>query len=184
MKKSLVIIAAVVFLTFVSTVIVFAGGTKGEEGEADPLRGTWYGGSEKENHAGWKYQYTFIPTGPDRWTVIGDGAYNIEIWGNPIGTKWTGAIHKTPNGYRMRIMMMSQPDANIPPMEHPIVIAYQASIDIVSDSEITLTYRFGASYKLEQKPFIDAPIEVYKSLDDPTTVEYLQKLDTSGELQF
>jgi hypothetical protein len=60
------------FVAFLALAIgvtgVFAGGV--QKGGADPLCGTWYGGSDNPDHAGYKYQYSFVPTGPDRWFVL------------------------------------------------------------------------------------------------------------------
>ena len=173
MKRFVIVVVLSVLAT-----TAFASGT----GE-DSLTGTWYGGSVKEDHMGWKYMYTFTPVGKDQWSVLVDPAYNSEIWGSPINTKWTGGVVKIGDGYRMRIMMMNQPDVNAPPMEHPVVIAYQATVEMNGENELKLTYVFGAAYRLEQRPFIDAPIDVMKNLDDPTTEEFLLRLDITGELE-
>ena len=160
MKRFVIVVVLSVLAT-----VVFASGT----GE-DSLTGTWYGGSVKEDHMGWKYMYTFTPVGRNQWSVLVDPAYNPELWGSPVSTKWTGGIVKIDDGYRMRIMMMYQPDVNIPPMEHPVVVAYEATVELTGENELQLTYVFGAEYRLEQRPFVDTPVDVYKGPGDPVTL--------------
>lgn len=66
------------------TVPVAAGGT------TDELQGTWCGGSSNPDNAGYKYHYTFIPTGRNRWNRMADGAYNPDSLGAAVATRWTG----------------------------------------------------------------------------------------------
>lgn len=79
MKKVWILTAVLIVL---GAAPIFTNGTQDVA-----LRGTWYGGSSNPDNAGYKYQYTFIPTGPDRFYVMADGAYNPDSLGAAVSTR-------------------------------------------------------------------------------------------------
>jgi opacity protein-like surface antigen len=70
MKKCVLIVTSVVILVIVSSFMVFAGGRDSD----CPPTGTWYGGSYFPDHAGFNYQYTFIPVEAGRFLLTAEGA--------------------------------------------------------------------------------------------------------------
>jgi hypothetical protein len=86
MKRVLV---TVVVLAIVVTG-AFAGGVRDKEGGTDPLCGSWYGGDPNPDIIGYKYHYSFIPAGPDRWYIMAQGIYNPDSLGAAVMSKWTG----------------------------------------------------------------------------------------------
>jgi len=94
-----------VLMAFIGSWVV-AGGVKA----ADPLRGSWYGGSSNPDNAGYKYHYTFIPTGTGRWYAMADGAYNPDSLGAAVATTWTGEVIERNGTYEIRLLALTTND--------------------------------------------------------------------------
>ena len=150
MKRMCFLVAVV--LTLVSTV-AFAGGTKSSAPlNDDPLRGTWYGGSYNPDNAGYKYQYTFIPTGKGRWYVMADGAYNPDTFAAAVATTWTGEVIERDGRYEIRLLALTTNDPTDPPEELPTVHGVLGFITLDSDGKATINYDSWGAYNWGRMP--------------------------------
>ena len=136
---------------------VFASGTRSKSGEADPLCGTWYGGDPNPDLIGYKYHYSFIPTGPDRWYIMAQGIYNPDSLGAAVMSKWTGEVVRSGGVYEMRIMVMTTTDPVDPPDEFPIIMAARGWITVNLENEIETSYDQWGAYTWGTTPFVDEP---------------------------
>jgi len=147
MKNRLWIIIMLILLTGGA---VFAGGQA-----EDPLQGTWYGGSNNEGHAGFKYHYTIIGTEPDRWCIIADRAYAPECIGATMGTVWTGEITKSGDRYEVRLISLTTNDTANPPTELPVIQGVRGYITLTSENTASAEYDIYGVWAWGQTPFID-----------------------------
>lgn len=123
----------------------------------DELSGTWYGGSESPDHAGFKYQYVIVPTGPDQWGVTAHGAYNADSIGAAVKTPWAGEVAKNGDEYELRLIALTTNDPVDPPEELPTIQAVRAMMSIDSEGVGHITYDFYALYTWDQIPYVDEP---------------------------
>lgn len=158
---------------------------KGEEssvlGDCTPA-GTWYGGSYNPDHAGFKYQYTFIPVNADHFILICDGAYNPDSLGAAVLTNFTGElVKKSDKNYEIRIIALSTNDPTHPPEELPVIIAGRADVELDSCDQMTITYTFGAFYEWGKVPFVDDPLLINITEDKPV-METLNRMPMRTQL--
>ncbi|HKJ84523.1 MAG TPA: hypothetical protein VKA06_00530 [Spirochaetia bacterium] len=132
--------------------MLFAGGAKEDE-----LRGTWYGGSSNPDNAGYKYQYTFVPTGRARWYAMADGAYNPDSLGAAVATRWTGEVVRRNGVYEIRLIALTTNDPTEPPEELPSVQAVRGRVTFDEDDAVQIVYDLYAIYDWGQTPFVDQP---------------------------
>lgn len=126
-------------------------------GARDELQGTWYGGSSNPDNAGYKYQYTFIPTGPNRWYAMADGAYNPDSLGAAVATRWTGEVVKSGGRYEIRLIALTTNDPDEPPEELPTIQAVRGWIESEGEGEVMISYDLYALYDWNQVPFEEEP---------------------------
>jgi hypothetical protein len=153
MKRTLV---AFVILA-VAVTGVFASGVGGKGAGTDPLCGTWYGGSTNPDHAGFKYQYTFIPTGSDRWYVMAQGIYNPDSLGAAVLSRFTGEVVHLDGDYEIRLIAMATTDPVDPPDELPVIHAVRGGLTVNSENEVTVEYDLYGIYAWDTTPFVDEP---------------------------
>ena len=173
MKRTLV---TMVFLVVAAT-CMFAGGIRG----ADPLSGTWYGGSTNPDHAGYKYQYTFVPTGTNRWYAMADGMYSPDTFGAALLSKWTGEVHRSGDVYEIRLLAMTTNDPVDPPDELPTIHVVRGWITFNSENEITTEYDLWGIYAWGTTPLIDEPA-VWALEPNSTITEVLHRMRMDVEL--
>jgi len=143
------------FLAFL--LVALAGSWLQAQSGGDPLRGTWYGGSSNPDNAGYKYQYTFIPTGKDRWYVMADGAYNPDSLGAAVWTTWTGEVVKRSGRYEIRMIALLTNDPVHPPEELPTIHGVMGLLTLNSERQVTINYDTWAAYKWGDDPFVSEP---------------------------
>jgi hypothetical protein len=167
------------FLVFVLTALIgswlFAGGNT-----EDPLRGSWYGGSSNPDHAGYKYHYTFIPTGTGRWYVMADGAYNPDSLGAAVATTWTGEVIERDGAYEIRLLALTTNDPTEPPEELPTIQVVVGSLTIKSDDEAAINYDSWASYKWGDAPFKSEPAKWMLPPGAGPISEVIHRMDTEA----
>jgi hypothetical protein len=161
---------------------VFASGTRSKSGEADPLCGSWYGGSDNPDHAGYKYHYTFIPTGPGRWYVMAQGLYTPATFGGALSSDWTGEVLRSGDAYEIRLFSMMTNDPVDPPDELPTVIGGRGWLTITSENQATIEYDFSAFYAWGKTPFVDEPA-VRGITPDATVKEVIHRMRTDVDVQ-
>jgi hypothetical protein len=136
----------------------FAGGMRGSASlSEDPLCGSWYGGSYNPDNAGYKYQYTFIPTGKGRWYAMADGAYNPDSLGAAVKTTWTGEVIERDGKYEIRLLALTTNDPTEPPEELPTVHGVLGFITVDSDGKATISYDSWGAYNWGDSPFKSEP---------------------------
>jgi hypothetical protein len=173
MRRTLLVLV----VTAIATSVAFAGGTAERSGRTDPLCGTWYGGSSNPDHAGYKYQYTFIPTGRDRWYVMAQGLYTAATFGGAILTNWTGEVLRSGDTYELRLIGMTTNDPVDPPDELPTVIGGRAWVTLQSEHEAKIEYDMGGVYSWGKRPFIDDP-DMRNITPDAKVTEIIHRMRT------
>ena len=123
----------------------------------DELSGTWFGGSTNPDHEGFKYKYVFVPTGPDRWCLIANGAYSPDSIGAQVATPWSGEVFASDDGYEMRLIALTTNDPVHPPEELPTIQAVRGYLSIDEAGVGHITYDLYALYGWDQIPFVDEP---------------------------
>jgi hypothetical protein len=175
MKKTLLGIVVVLL----AAANLFAGGSADQGGE---LRGTWYGGSSNSNDAGYKYQYTFIPTGPDRWYAMADGAYGPDSLDAAIATKWTGEVVKNSDGMEIRLITLSTKDAVHPPEELPIIQGVRGSVTPQDDGSLMIKYDLYGVWSWGQSVFEDDPAAWVLEPGSGSIDEVVQRMPMDSKL--
>ena len=138
--------------------LAFAGGTGDSAASGqDPLCGSWYGGSSNPDNAGYKYHYTFIPTGKGRWYVMADGAYSPDSLGAAVATTWTGEVIARDGKYEIRLLALTTNDPTEPPEELPTVHAVRGFLSVESDSKVVINYESWGAYNWGDSPFESEP---------------------------
>lgn len=150
-------------------------------GAQDELQGTWYGGSSNPDNAGYKYQYTFIPTGPNRWYVMADGAYNPDSLGAAVATRWTGEVVKSGGTYEIRMIALTTNDPDEPPEELPTIQAVRGWIERTEKSEVVISYDLYALYDWNQVPFEEDPEAWFLAPGDGVIEEAISRMETEVE---
>lgn len=165
MKTRLVIVVG--FLSIISSFMAFA-----ESDRKCTQTGTWYGGSYNDDHEGYKYQYTFIPTKPGRrFSVTADGVYNPDTLGAAeVATTWTGEMVKKPSKaiggsddsndgstYEIRLIALTSTDPIDPPEVLPMIWAVKGDVRFDGCNTLMITYDWFAVYTWEKVPFVDEP---------------------------
>ena len=153
MNRTLVVVLVLVIVVTGA----FASGVKEKERGTDPLSGTWYGGNPDPDIIGYKYQYSFIPTGLDRWYVMAQGIYNPDSLGGAVKTIWTGEVVRSGDTYEMRLMAMTTTDPVDPPDEFPIIHAIRGWLTVNSENELATAYDLWGAYAWGTTPFMDEP---------------------------
>jgi hypothetical protein len=177
MKKFVLIVMTVVILTFVSSFMVFAGGVS----DCSPA-GTWYGGSYFPEHAGFKYQYTFIPVKAGRFLLTAEGAYNPDSLGAAVATTFTGELVKKADGsFEIRLIALTTTDPTHPPEELPMIVAGKADVQFDGCDKMIITYNWAAFYKWDSVPFVDDPV-AWMILPGKPTVETLNRMRMETQL--
>ncbi len=144
----------------------------------DPLRGTWYGGSSNPDNVGFKYQYTFIPTGPNRWHAMADGAYNPDSLGAAVETRWTGEVLRANGKYEIRLIALTTNDPVDPPDELPKIHAVRGYVSFPSSGAAQIQYDLFGTYDWSQTPFVDEPVSWILEPGQGTIDEKIQRVDT------
>lgn len=174
------LVAVLVLLIVVTG--AFARGVQENDGGTDPLSGTWYGGSSNPDNAGFKYQYTFIQTGPDRWYAMAQGMYNPDSLGGAVKSIWTGEVVLSDGAYEIRFMAMTTTDPIDPPDELPIVHAIRGWLTVNSENEITTEYDQWGAYTWGTTPFVDEPATWMLPPNSVIITEVLHRLRMDIEL--
>lgn len=178
MKRSWFLVT--VLIAFAGT-LAFAGGTRGASAMSeDPLCGSWYGGSYNPDNAGYKYQYTFIPTGKGRWYVMADGAYNPDSLGAAVATTWTGEVIERDGKYEIRLLALTTNDPTEPPEEVPTVHGVQGFITLDSDGEATINYNSWGAYNWGDSPFVSEPATWMLPPGSSPITETIQRVSTQA----
>jgi hypothetical protein len=178
MKKCILIVMSVVILVVVSSFMVFAGE---KDSDCSPA-GTWYGGSSFPDHAGFKYQYTFIPVEADRFLLTAEGAYNPDSLGAAVATTFTGELVKKADGsFEIRLIALTTTDPTHPPEELPMIVAGKADVQFDGCDKMIITYDWAGFYKWDSVPFVDYPVAWMIKPDKPT-VETLNRMRMGTEL--
>ena len=173
------------FLFLPALAIVAGGASAGsikEAGGADPLQGSWYGGSSNPDHAGYKYHYTFIPTGSDRWYVEAQPSYTAATFGGAILSNFTGEVVLVDGAYEVRLLAMMGKDPVDPPGELPTVIAGRGWITLTSENGATIEYDFGGFYEWGKTPFVDEPA-IQNISPEATVKEVIHRMRVDVEIQ-
>lgn len=178
MKRTLAIIVVLV----IALTGVFASGAKEKEGGTDPLCGTWFGGGPDSDTIGYKYQYTFIPTGPDRWFALAQGIYEPVALGAAIMSQWTGEVQRIDGTYEIRIMSMFITNPANPPEEYPVVHAIRGWLTVHSENEIGTSYDLWGAYAWDTTPYVDEPAVWMLPFGSPAITEVLHRLRMDVEL--
>lgn len=169
-----------VLMAFVGT-LAFAGGTRGASAMSEgPLCGSWYGGSYNPDNAGYKYQYTFIPTGKGRWYVMADGAYNPDSLGAAVATTWTGEVIERDGKYEIRLLALTTNDPTEPPEEVPTVHGVQGFITLDSDGKATINYNSWGAYNWGDSPFVSEPAMWMLPPDSGPITETIQRMSVEA----
>jgi hypothetical protein len=145
------------FFVFVLTAFIGSWVVAGGVRDADPLRGSWYGGSSNPDNSGYKYHYTFIPTGPGRWYVMADGAYNPDTLGAAVATTWTGEVVEREGKYEIRLLALTTNDPTEPPEELPTIHVVMGSITVESEGKVTINYDSWGAYNWGDTPLKSEP---------------------------
>ncbi len=171
------------FIVLLAVVVV--GGLAANAAREDPLSGTWYGGSTMAEHQGYKYQYVISPIGPDRWQLLGDGAYNADTFGAALKTSWSGEIRKNGNHYDLRLMCLTSTDPTDPPNVLPTIIAGHANVILVGPDEISFEYDAAGTFTWGTVPFVDkAAAWMYTPSSGPGSLETLRRLKMDGAIRY
>ena len=186
MKKWLAIL--ITFLSFTSSFMAFA-----ESDRNCTQTGTWYGGSYRQDHEGYKYQYTFIPTKPrSRFSVMADGVYNPDsLGGAAVATTWTGEMVRKPSGdsddandnsaYEIRLIALTTMDAIEPPEELPMIWAVKGDVKFDGCNTIVIEYDWFGIYPWDKVPFVDEP-DVWLLNSSQTIVETIKRMPIDSKL--
>ena len=194
MKRLGVIVLTSVFFMLASFGSVLAGGAHGDR--CSPT-GTWYGGSYRLEHAGYKYQYSFVPSGQGLYFAMADGVYNPDTLMAAVATTWTGVLQwkrdgdddeyddaykKSEGGYEIRLIALTSNDPIDPPEELPMIWAVRGDLLIKDCHTITIEYDWFAIYEWDQVPFVDEPVTwLILSGDDPI-IETIKRMPMYSEL--
>lgn len=177
MKRTLLLGGAIMAL--VGSLAFAAGNRESAASDRDPLRGSWYGGSSNPDNAGYKYQYTFIPTGAGRWYVMADGAYNPDSLGAAVATTWTGEVIARDGKYEIRLLALTTNDPTEPPEELPSVNAVRGFLSMESDSKVVINYESWGAYKWGDAPFVSEPAKWMLRPGAGKITETIQRMSTA-----
>ena len=162
MKKLLVF--AVGLLAFIPSFMAFA-----ESDRKCTHTGTWYGGSYRQDHEGYKYQYTFIPTKPKgRFSAMADGVYNPDtLGGAAVATTWTGEMVRKSKrdsddgndgaAYEIRLIALTSTDPYEPPEVLPMIWAVKGYVKFDGCDTLIIRYDWFGIYSWYKVPFVDEP---------------------------
>lgn len=168
---------SLLYVLFLVPAIAAKGGGDNE------LTGVWYGGSTFPDHQGYKYQYTFTPSGPDMYMAMADGAYGPVSFGAGLQTKWTGEVRKLDNGdYEIRLISLITGEPVEPPNELPNVLAVVGDLKILDSGEVEIKYQWYGSYMWGRKIFVDKPDVWFLYKDSPPIVEIIERAPGEGSL--
>jgi hypothetical protein len=132
--------------------------------------GTWYGGS-----SGAKYHYNFVPGEAGRFFLTAEGAYSPDLLGAALLTTFTGELEKkSDENYEIRVMALSRKDPT-DSEELPVIVAGIGDVQLEGCDKMTITYNFGAFYEWGKVPFVDEPLSMFITEDNPG-VETLDRM--------
>ncbi|HET7209254.1 MAG TPA: hypothetical protein VFI95_21940 [Terriglobales bacterium] len=137
------------------------------------LAGTWYGGSD------FKYQLTIIPAGDNRYAVIYDPVYTLDLYNFPYNTKYTGVMVRKDRKLTLKAMSILNMDNRLVPpnVSNLNIWAIQQSGNLVNCNTLELVDVFAGGYfwtsdKIPLKDTADYPLpatatETYHRLPSP-----------------
>ena len=178
MKKLLVIIATVIFYTFVSSAIVFASGAN----KCDPV-GTWRGGSSYDpdgdsyNDLGVRYVLTIVPIGRGRYSALWEGSY-ITPPDYTRMTQYSGElVMKSDGEYECIGMAYFNSSSVFPPDSLPQVWVIHSYMEVIDCNTVKCTWDTFDVFDWHSEPFVDTPlfqpaptpiVEIYKRFVFPS----------------
>jgi len=145
----------------------------------DELTGIWYGGSDNPDHAGFKYEYRFVPVATDRWEIEAYGAYNADSLGAAVKTPWIGEVNRVDGVYEMRLIALTTTDPVHPPEELPTIQAVRAHITMNGEDSATIIYDLYALYDWGQRPFAEDPVNWVLAPGAGEITETIHRMDMS-----
>jgi hypothetical protein len=137
------------------------------------LAGTWYGGSD------FKYLLTIIPTADNRYSVIYDPTYTLDLFGFPYNTKYTGELIRKGKTLHLNAMNILNMDSTLVPPDvsklHIWAIRQTGKLTDCDTLNMTDVFAGGYYWTSNKVPLKDPPdyplpdtgLETYHRLPSP-----------------